>query len=168
MVNKKTNSNKLVKTEKYVFFLLLLSYITGICTGSFFVFSDDINMVFTQKVLSPNDFKVLLYFIMAFMLKYSGIASGLLIVLPFFLGIQNSADYSCNIITADLKKYEAALTTIKDTAVIMLLILYIMIIISQIINKKYAIKKDIKYFIVYFSGTTIILVLKNILEIILF
>lgn len=168
MTNRKLISSKTFSIHKYIFILLLLSYILGICIGSFFVFSDEINADFTNKIISHHNFKALLYFIIAFMLKYSGVLSGLLAALPLFLGIQNSAGYSCKIMNPSSIKYEAALTAIKDAAVIMLLIFYIIIIINQIINKRYLLKKDLKYFCVYFSGALIVIILHILIKSIIF
>jgi len=164
MVNKKFNNKKIINAEKYIFLLLLLSYITGICIGSFFVFSNNDNAKFTNVLISQKDFKVLLYFIIALLLKYSGVLSGMLSILPLFLGIQNAANYSCCILNISDTKYKTAFTILKDTAIVMLLVFYIIIIINQIINKKYILKKDIKYFTVYFIAATVIIVLGNILK----
>lgn len=168
MINRKLTSSKTFSIYKYIFVLLLLSYILGICIGSFFVFSNKVNAEFTHRIISNYDFKVLLYFITALLLKYSGVLSGLLAALPLFLGIQNSAGYSCKIMNPFTIKYEAALTAIKDTAVIMLLIFYIIIIINQIINKRYQLKKDLKHFCVYFSGALIVILLHILIRTIIF
>ena len=60
-------------------------------------------------------------------------------------------------------KYETALTPIKDTAVAMLLILYIVVILNQAFNNKYNVKKDVKLLSVYVSGIIIILVVEHLL-----
>ncbi len=168
MVNKKFSSKKHINTDKYIFMLLLLSYIAGICIGSFFVLSDSENARFTNVILSQINFKVLLYFIMALLLKYSGVLSGILGILPLFIGIQNSADYCCGILNKTDIKYETALTMLKDTSIVMLLVFYIIVIINQIINKKYNLKKDIKYFSVYFMAATAVLIMEYVLKTFIF
>lgn len=168
MVHKKSNEYRKINAEKYIFALLLLSYILGICIGSFFVMSDSRNAEFSGVMLSDSNFKVLIYFITAVLLKYSGVLSGLLVVLPLFLGIQNSANYCCVILNTDINKYKTALTMLKDTAIVMLLVFYIIVIVNQIINKKYVLNKDLKYFTVYFTATVVIIILETIIKLVIF
>ena len=92
MVNKGNNNNKKIRnTEKYAFILLVSGYISGLCIGAFFVFSNNANAAFTNSVVNHNDLYVLTVFIIALILKYSGILSGVMCTLPVFLGICNSA-----------------------------------------------------------------------------
>ena len=168
MVNKKLNFKKAINAEKYIFCILLLGYILGICIGSFFVLDNAENATFTSNVMSDKNFKALLYFIIALLLKYSGVLSGLLIILPMFLGIHNSAGYSCIILNNESLKYKTAFAMLKDTAIVMLLVLYIVLIVNQIINKKYNLKKDCKYFIVYFGASSLIILIEQLINTILF
>jgi len=86
-----------------------------------------------------------------------------------FLGIQNSANY-CNYILNNSDKiiYSTVVSVVKDSAITLILILYIIITIIQIFNKKYIIKKDLKYFTIYFAGASIVLVLEYILKTFIF
>ena len=168
MVNKSIYNKKIINAEKYIFCILLLGYITGICIGSYFVLSNTENADFTNNVLSDSTFKVLLFFIIALLLKYSGILSGLLIILPMFLGVHNSAGYSCIILNKSTIKYKTAFTMLKDTAIVMLLVFYIILIVNQIINKKYNLKRDLKYFTIYFTASVVVLLIEFILSNIIF
>ncbi|MBR2027683.1 MAG: hypothetical protein IKA10_01675 [Oscillospiraceae bacterium] len=166
MVNKGNNNNKKIRnTEKYAFILLVSGYISGLCIGAFFVFSNNANAAFTNSVVNHNDLYVLTVFIIALILKYSGILSGVMCTLPVFLGICNSA-YYCNYIINNKNKilYTAILDMLKDTAICILLILYIIIIILQISSKKYILKKDLKYLAVYLSGASIIYIFEHLLK----
>ena len=169
MINKNNGNKRNRIIEKYTFILLISGYVSGICIGAFFVFSNAENAAFTQTVVKNNDLKTLVFFVLALILKYSGILSGAMCTLPLFLGIHNSA-YYCNYIISSKNKliYTAVLDMLKDTSVCILLILYIMIIIIQITSKKYIIKKDIKYLAVYLSGAAIIYILEYTLKIFIF
>ena len=168
MIHKKFNDCRRIHAEKYIFVLLLFSYILGICIGSFFVMSDNKNADFSGLIVSDSSFKVLIYFILAILFKYSGVLSGMLGILPLFLGIQNSANYCCLILDNNVNKYKTALTMLKDTAIVMLLAFYIIVIINQIINKKYIFKRDLKYFFVYFIASVTIIIMESIINSIIF
>ena len=166
MVSKiKKNTKIKINSEKYIQGLLLIGYFTGLCAGSYFIFSSRENAAFANNVLNAGTIKSLVYFPVALILKYSGILSGALCTLTFFSGIQNSAAYCNNILNSNNNYiYSTVITMFKDTAVLMLLILYITIIINQVINGKYNIKKDFKYFSVYFCGAAIINIFEYILK----
>ena len=124
--------------------------------------------MFTDYLNHDNGFKVVIFFILAFLLKYSGILSTGIYMLPYFAGVNNSASYF-NIIADEQKiNFETVIEVFKDTSVIMLLMLYIIIIILQVINRRYNIKKDIKYFTIYTSAALTILVLEFVLKNIIF
>ena len=154
MINKKTRSIKF-KLENYIEILLTSGYIFGVLIGCFYTLSN--NCSYDSLIVSNKYFYTIIYFIITIILKYSGILSGAVCTLPIVLGIQNSA-YYCSLILSYKYKfiYNALLMIIRDTAIIILLILYITIIMYQIINKKYNIKKDIRLFFMYFSGSVII------------
>ena len=165
---KKSKTNEIF-SEKYILILLISGYLLGICIGCYFVFSNISNADFTNNVIKSGYIKSLIFFPCAFILKYSGVLSGFICTLTLFTGTQNALLYCNNILNTDNKiVYPLILTVLKDTAVIILLILYITIIINQIIHKKYNIKKDIKYFSVYFCGAIIINVSEFILKTFIF
>lgn len=168
MVNKNSKSKKYINAEKYIFLLLLLSYIIGVATGSYFILSNKENAEFTAYIISQNSFKVLLYFIMTLLFKYSGILSGMLGILPLFLGIHNASGYCSVMLHKEAVKYETALTMLKDTAIVMLLVFYIIVVINQILNNKYVPKKDLKYFTAYFSAAAIVLLIEYIMKTFIF
>lgn len=169
MVHKsKENRKQFIKAEKYILILLVISYIAGVCSGCYFVLSNKDNAIFTSYITTGNAINIGIFFILALLLKYSGVLSGLLYVLPFFSGIQNSACY-CRYFLMDKVPVESLIfAVIKDSAVILLLILYIIVIISQILNRKYNIKKDFKYFSLYFSGMIIVYIIDFIIKTIIF
>lgn len=165
MVSKtKRNRKKYINAEKYILTLLIIFYIAGVSSGCYFVLSSNENAYFVNYVLSDNSFKIFLYFFAAFLLKYSGIFSGGLYILLFFLGIQNSVSYCNMILNREDIFYDTILNILKDTSVTMLLILYIIIIVSQLINKKFNLKKDIKYLSVYIIGVSVILSIEFIIN----
>ena len=155
MIDKRFRTKNKINAEKYFFIILLFSYITGICIGSYFVFSDSNTAEFTKNILTDSNFKVILYFFISMLLKYAGVLSGIIFFVPMLFGIQNSADYCCYILEKASIKYETALTPIKDTAVAMLLILYIVVILNQAFNNKYNVKRDIKLLSVYVTGNAL-------------
>lgn len=163
MVNKnKNNKYKIKYIERYTFILLIAGYILGICTGSIFVFSNSSNIEFAGAVINSNNINYILYFIFALILKYSGILSGSICILPVFMGICNSSRYCCYILNSENKLiYTTILTLFKDTSISLLLIYYIIIIIIQICSQKYILRKDIKYLSAYLLGAIIINILEN-------
>ena len=168
MVNKNSKAKKYINAEKYIFALLLLSYIIGVSIGSYFILSNRENAEFTANIISRNSFKVLLYFIMTLLFKYSGVLSGMLGILPLFLGIHNASGYCTVLLEKGDIKYETALILLKDTAIVMLLVFYIIVVINQILNDRYVPKKDIKYFIVYFFAAIMVILLEYILKTFIF
>ncbi|MBE6887024.1 MAG: hypothetical protein E7484_01240 [Ruminococcaceae bacterium] len=169
MVNKTKESRKqAIKAEKYILLFLLISYISGVCSGCYFVLSNKDNALFTSYITTGDAINVGIFFILSLLLKYSGILSVLLYFLPFFSGIQNSANY-CNYLLMDnIPVYSIISDAIKDTAIVLLLILYIIVILSQILNRKFNIKKDLKYFLLYFSGMTVIYIIDYIITTVVF
>ena len=164
MVNKTVNKTvqnvktKRIKTERRIFSIILLFYIFGICAGCLFVFGSRENAEFTNNVFSYNSAKIIIYFIAAFMLKYSGVLSCGICILPTIIGIQNASYYCSTILySQDKFSYSIVFNILKDTALTMLFILYILILFTQIINKKYNIKRDVKYLSVYIIGANIII-----------
>ena len=165
MVNRIKNKQQIkINTEKYTLILLTIGYILGVCVGCFFVLSGNDNAALANRVVQSGDAKPLLYFMLALMLKYSGILNGAICTLPIFLGIQNSIYYSSKILIIDeFNIIKGIIGVAKDTAVVLLLIMYIIVIVKQIINKKYNLKKDIKYFIMYFCGAFIVVLLESVI-----
>ena len=163
--NKKSKNKVNNNLEKYLFILLLSGYIVGLCIGSYFVFSNKQNAVLANNIAAAGLISSVIYFPAAAILKYSGILSGLIGILTVFSGIQNSIIYSNNILNSHINTtYSKIVTVLKDTSVIILLIIYITIIIIQISNNRYNLKKDIKYFISYFSGAVIVNIIEYILK----
>ena len=149
-----------ISSEKYILFLLIVSYFAGIYIGCRFTYLSN-NIIFINYIAKNSVLNDILC-------KYSGILNGVLYMLPFFSGIQNSVFY-CKFILSDTDiSYSFVMGIIKDTAVLMMLLLYILIIINQIINKKYNIKKDLKYVSAYLSGIVVIYFLEYILVNIIF
>lgn len=165
MVKKTKAIHKPLKPEKYFLILLIISYAAGVCSGSYFSLSSSENTDYIKYLFFNSSLNSIIYFIIALLLKYSGILNGVLYIIPFFTGIQNSASYCKNIIqNSHIITYNYISEAIRDSAVLMLLILYIIIIMTQILNKKYNIKKDLKYFSVYFLAVLTIYILFYILN----
>ena len=157
-----------ISSEKYIIFLLIVSYFAGIYIGCRFTYLSNDNILFINYIAKNSVLNDILCIIAALLLKYSGILNGVLYMLPFFSGIQNSVFY-CKFILSDTDiSYSFVMGIIKDTAVLMMLLLYILITINQIINKKYNIKKDLKYVSAYLSGIVVIYFLEYILVNIIF
>ena len=167
MVHKnREKRNRQNRVEKYILAILIVSYVAGLCYGCYFVVSNENNAVFVSYITSNNFINTLIFFIAVILLKYSGILSGILYILPFFSGIQNSA-YYCNILlNKETILHSIVFDVLRDTAVLFLLILYIIVTISQIINKKNNIKKDIKLFYVYISGALVTHLLHYVIKLI--
>lgn len=165
MVNKnKTNKIKIKHIEKYTLILLLAGYILGICIGAIFVFTNSKSIEFTDIFINTNNLNFILYFILALILKYSGILSGAICILPVFMGICNSINYCNYILNCENKIiYSTVLSLLKDTSICLLLIFYIIIIIIQISSQKYILRKDIKYLSAYILGAMIVNVLGHLL-----
>ena len=102
MVNRIKNKQQIkINTEKYTLILLTFGYMLGVCVGCFFILSGSDNTVLANRVVQSGGVKHLLYFMLALMLKYSGILNGAICTLPVFLGIQNSIYYSSKILIID-------------------------------------------------------------------
>ena len=152
-----------ISAEKYILLLLIISYFLGIYTGCRFSYTSNDNILFIKYIEKNSLFSDIFCFIVAVLLKYSGILNGVLYMIPFFSGIQNSVFYCKNIINNTGISYDLILNLLKDTAILMMLLLYIIIIIKQILSKKYNIKKDLRYFSIYLSGVIIVLFFEYIL-----
>lgn len=139
--------------EKYIFGVLIFTYIVGVCSGCYLVFSNSKNLAVTEYLVSKNPFLLLLYFLLALVLKYSGILSSLICLLPAALGLQNAIYYCSSILQKSENIFPSLLTaTLKDTSVSLLLIIYTTLIAFQIISKRYNIRNDLKYLAVYIMG----------------
>ena len=158
---KHTKNNK-IKTESYLFLVLTLAYILGISSGCYFILNNYNNLIFAKHIILNKTLNSMIYLITILLFKYSGILNVLLYTIPFFIGIQNSVLY-CNKLTDNNRFILNNLhTIIKDTAILFLIILYLIITLLQILCKKYNIKKDIKYFSIYICGIIIIHILYSI------
>ncbi|MEG0019331.1 MAG: hypothetical protein RR728_02190, partial [Oscillospiraceae bacterium] len=86
MIYKKSNvKSAAAEGEKYVFLILFFTYIIGVCAGCYFVFSNSKNVAVIDFMLCKSHVAILLYFTVALVLKYSGILSSLMCVLPMIL-----------------------------------------------------------------------------------
>ena len=169
MVNKtKENRRKYLNTEKYILILLLVVYFTGVYSGCYLVFNEKIDTGFIDNIAGNNFLNTAVFFIAVILLKYSGILSGTMYILPFCSGIQNSVQYCSYILNNGKISYMIILEILRDTSILLLLVIYIILIINQILSKKYNIKKDIRYFSVYISGVIIIYLMEYILKSIIF
>ncbi len=157
MINKK-NNKRTNNIEKYILILLISGYLLGFCVGCYFVFGNTNQAEFTNRIVKISNIKTLIYFILPIVFKYSGALSTAMCGLPFFMGVQNSA-YYCNLLRINKTQYvyTTIISMLKDSAIVFLLILYLIVTIIQIIHKRYKLKKDLKYFGFYFSGALIIL-----------
>lgn len=168
MVRKKIDitKNKKIYAEKHILIILIVLYIIGISIGSIFI----LNINKPNLLLKYNNaINTLLYFIIAITLKYSGVLSCTICFLPLMMGIQNSAFYCNRLLNYNNDTiHELILAAIKDTSIIMLLILYIIVIISQILNNRYNIKRDMQYFLSYFIGVNAIIIFEFLLKTFIF
>lgn len=158
LYKKNKNEDSFIEAEKYIFGLLLFAYILGVCLGCYFVFSNKENEVFISYLTSKSPLRILMYFIFVLVLKYSGVLSSFVCLLPAMLGLQNSVYYCSEI----LQKKEGVIFSfipliLKDTTITLLLIIYITLVVFQIISKKYDTKNDFKYFSVYIIGIVSVL-----------
>ena len=164
MIKKIKEKQNNTDIEKYIFILLIIAYISGIISGCCFIFKNPDNIELTKYLTlnntTTNTTTFVIYLISAFLLKYSGILCGFICFLPFLNGIQNSVYYSKNLLfSKDINLYLNIINAIKDTATSLLLILYLIVIISQIIYRKYNIKKDLKYFSAYIVSSILIYIM---------
>lgn len=155
--------SRYINIEKYVFLLIIVFYITGLCCGCYYAFKSTQNLGFVKQIADVNAFEILLCFAVALAFKYAGILSCIIYILPLIAGIVNGANY-CILYAQNSLSYSNILTILKDSAVVMLLILYIIVLISQIINKRFSLKKDLKYLYVYLCGVIIVLIIHYILS----
>lgn len=153
--------------KKLIFSIILIIYIAGICTGSLFAFKNSHNLAFIQKVtFAENITKVentaflarsVKFFIRDIMLiclilifKYSGILKGMCITVPFVFGVQNSCIYSTIFSLNQLSAFNILFNyIIRDTAVILIVLVYLLAVITEIIVSKENVKKDIKNLIIF-------------------
>ena len=164
MIKKIKEKQNNTDIEKYIFILLIIAYISGIISGCCFIFKNPDNIELTKYLTLNNTITFVIYLISAFLLKYSGVLCCFICFLPFLNGIQNSVYYSKILLFSnDINLYLNILNSIKDTAISLLLILYLLVIISQIICRKYNIKKDIKCFTTYIISSILIYVIHSLL-----
>ena len=164
MIKKIKEKRNNTDIEKYIFILLIIAYISGIISGCCFIFKNPDNIELTKYLSLNNTITFIIYLISAFLLKYSGILCGFIFFLPFLNGVQNSVYYSKILLFSnDINLYLNIINAIKDTAISLLLILYLIVIISQIIYRKYNIKKDLKYFTAYIVSSILIYLMHSLL-----
>lgn len=161
---KTATKNKRLRAEKNILIMLIIIYISGLCTGSMFVFGLKDSSAVMNYIHSTSIAQIIIYFILILILKYSGFLSCLICIFPAVLGIQNAAVYCKEITNSRQISYTLISAILKDTSAAMLFLLYIIIIITQIVNKKYNIKRDLKYFLVYFIGINIIYIINAVIN----
>ena len=167
MVSKR-NRKSIKKSERTVLTILILIYILGVISGYLFISDNTENELFAAYLSRKNTYNTTVFFFMAFLLKYSGILGTAVCLLPFLSGINNSVYYYNLFSDAKGLEFKTITDILSNTAIIMLLILYCIVILLQIFNKKYNIRRDIKYFFVYISAVIVIYLLKFTMNIILF
>ncbi len=167
MVSKNTRKSK-KNIEKYILIALILFYIMGIVLGCLFISRNAENKLFAEYLSRKNTYNTIVFFILAFFLKYSGILKTAVCMLPILSGINNSVYYYNLSDYNNSMSFSRALNILSNTSVMMLLILYCIVIILQIINRKYNIKRDVKCLFIYISATVTIYLLEYLLNIILF
>jgi len=165
------------QSKKLIFSIILIIYIAGICTGSLFAFKNSQNLTFIQKVtFVENTAKVentaflaqsvklcirdIMLICLILIFKYSGILKGMCITIPFIFGVQNSCIYSTIISLKQPSAFNILFNyIIRDTAVILIVLLYLLVVIYEIITSKENVKKDIKYLIIFIFATLCIYII---------
>ena len=166
--NKDSKRNKYYY-KKLIFSLLLIIYITGLCTGCLFALKNTDNLHFVQKVMFIEKYinnenmlfsgqyitflsRDLLCLIIITLLKYCGLMKGLCAIVPFVMSAQNAGLYVILMYKNKISFFKIIFEVmLKDTAVSFIIILYCYIIIQEIRICKENHKKDIKMMLVYIS-----------------
>lgn len=168
MVKKQSGKKQSINTEKYIFLLLIAFYTTGLCCGCSFVYKADENIVFAKYISGTDIAQSILYFAVALAFKYSGILSGALYIIPLFCGIETSVNFTVHLLKNNVTAYSYLPYIIRDSAIAMLLILYVLVLTTQLLAKRLSIKKDIRYLFVYLCGVVLIMLLHYIFTNIIF
>lgn len=163
--------------KKFVFYVLLIIYFTGMCAGCTFAFKNGNNMDFVSKVtFTANSdlfnksailsqsvrflIRDLICVAIIFVLKNAGILKGLCRCVPFIVAVQNSCIYTILIYKNKINIFNIIFFyLVKDSAVVFLIMIYCFISVMDIISDKNDIKMDIKKAGIYISGILFIYVI---------
>ncbi|MBR5805949.1 MAG: hypothetical protein IKY30_04150 [Oscillospiraceae bacterium] len=176
MIYKKTKNKKL-KHKDILLILLIIIYIAGVFIGCDFAFKNSRNMAFIQKVTcvdlilksaAESKFAVYVQYLKRdllavcsiLILKYSGVLKGLSISVPFIIAVQNSCIYAGNLCRNNFSFSKLFLDfIIKDTSVVMIILLYTMTITTEILNNKYNPRKEIINLSLYASTIAMVYII---------
>ncbi len=176
---RKNKDFKLSQNTKYkvTFNILLLIYITGLCTGCVFTLKNAYNLDFVKyitlteniskqarevdlAVIAPYILRDIVICTLIPFLKYSGIQKSLIICVPFILSVQNGCIYSILFYEKNINIFNIMFNyVLKDTAITIILLLFIFTTVKEILSKKYNIKKDIKKLFVYYISISCVYII---------
>ncbi len=182
MVNKNTDFKFNKKNQsKVIFYIILILYISGLVSGCLFALKNSENLDFVKIITltenlsqRPNNtvfgayircfIRDILCICFLLIYKYSGVLKSLCITVPFILGLQNSCIYLSNYINGEGAGEIVFRYILKDTAISFFVIMYCMVIVSDIINSRSNIKKDYYKLAVYLIGVFIVYVIDFIIK----
>ena len=185
MIYKKNGEKQNGEYFRYIVFILLFLYSIGVCSGCLFTFKNSDNLNYVKYIVAASEItdfsyneiflictkyflKVFIYFLTVLTLKYSGILGPAMVLTVIVAAVQNAVIYCVNLIeNSGNFLYVIFFFSLKDTAIILLLIIYISININNIINGKYKIKLDIKQFSIYILGVAAICIIDCIIKLIM-
>ncbi len=175
-IKKKTIRNQ-TKLEK-ILLAVISVYILGIIVGCIIMCIDKESSNFLLTILknsayvlvneSISVFSVVKYFIndavfflLIFLLKYSGILKNSVSCIPLFLGIKNAIRY-CMANISGINLINILINfAVRDTAISFLLILYCAAVMSEIIKKRDDIKYDTQIFLAYISAVLFVYIIDS-------
>ena len=178
MVYKNTGNKKFkIKYKSILFILTVFIYVTGVCTGCSFAFKNSRNIALVRKVTVVEELvnienkgifadcmqyslRDLIMLCRVLVFKYSGVLKGLCLAVPFVVAVQNACIYAGNIYQDKLSVFNLFFDFIlKDTAIVMILLIYTCLTANEILSDKYNPKKDIINFSVYLCATVIVYII---------
>lgn len=156
--------------------LFCISFI-GLCTGCLFALKNADNFDFVKQITITEKYiqkvntgifepysRILIRDVIiccsVLFLKYSGLQKSIVICIPFIMSVQNGAVYTVLLSAENISVFHLLFNYVfKDTAVLLIITLYVYTIIKQIINNKNNIKKDIYLLIFYIAAIILIYII---------
>lgn len=171
--------------KNIIFFIIIIVYFLGLSAGCYMTIKNALNLDFVKSVTGVTDSSItayngdfrrfktflirdIIFFLIALLIKYSGILRGLCICLPFVISLQNGAIIS-NDYVSGLGLFSLTCDYIlRNTAASFIFLIYCSILIYDILRDREDKKRDKRTVFIYILSVITIyridFLIKNILQ----
>ena len=183
MINKSKEFKKnSFNHNRLIFNIILVVYILGLFVGCAFATQNADNLDFvkqitlTQNIILRPEKRILTankgylqrdlaILTIVLLLKYSGVLKGVSVCIPFILAVQNSCVYSTLFSEKAVSVFELLFQYIlKDTAVTIIMILYVHTTIKEILARREEVPRDLRKLCAYYLGVLCIYIIDYVIK----